>query len=121
MSGITDYLRGFLITIGELRNLATVLFALPAEGDINELLKITNLWSIQMKTTAIIPGSFLLLVATALPAHAAHPLLEGFTGSFIRAFVAYCALFVMSHLIAFMLTMLSPAREEGSSDDGEGG
>ena len=73
-----------------------------------------------MKTTAIISGSFLLLVVAAFPAHAAHPMLEGFTGSFIRAFVAYCALFVMTHLIAFMVTKLSPAREEGRGDDGEG-
>ncbi len=71
-----------------------------------------------MKTTIAVPMLFSLLVAGALPAHAAHPMLEGFSGSFIRAFVAYCLLFAAANVVMFVLTRLGVIKQRDDADEG---
>ena len=70
-----------------------------------------------MKTTVVVLVLGLLFAAIALPAYAAHPMLEGFSGSFIRAFVAYCVLFVAANLVMFVLTRLGLVKQGDDTDE----
>jgi hypothetical protein len=62
-------------------------------------------------TPSAIPAALLLCTA-AVPASAAMQTFEGFSGSFLRTFIAYALLFLGAHLVSFLLTFLGVTRKD---------